>query len=384
MYVFCMYVCKYVSMYLCKYTYVCCMYGSLYTYACMYLCTCIHTHTHTHTHTHAYTHTCIYLSCAVQVMPLEAEAKAKRAAAAAARARFAVKTPPQLACTSAALRRSEPDATLAPSASSDGARRGYQTLCRAREAALRLAAAATAERRPPKHDRRCVAVTASRGEPSRGADLGGASPVPAKMWVASVPAPYGRDGNGATTSAAATGRALVGMLHAPCQRFNAAASDFRAALEQEAARARSNPPRGAARLGSARLFALGFLCGKSYGRFRRAVSRRWAHICAGTGRTPPTSAPGLRLSLPHLRRDLRGAGRRAVCLFACWGGCRCAAFRSPQLEAAMARAHESPAKAVGRPNALSNSCIVDRPAALSRSCCGPYPAARRFRAHPAA
>jgi hypothetical protein len=27
------------------------------------------------------------------------------------------------------------------------------------------------------------------------------------------------------------------------------------------------------------------------------------HICAGTGLTPPTSAPGLRSALPHLRRD---------------------------------------------------------------------------------
>ena len=34
-------------------------------------------------------------------------------------------------------------------------------------------------------------------------------------------------------------------------------------------------------------------------RVRRAVS----HICAGTGLTPPTSAPGLRPPPPHLRRD---------------------------------------------------------------------------------
>ena len=45
--------------------------------------------------------------------------------------------------------------------------------------------------------------------------------------------------------------------------------------------------------------------GRGY-RVRRGLQRDWAHpahICAGTGLTPPTSAPGLGAPRPHLRRD---------------------------------------------------------------------------------
>ena len=46
------------------------------------------------------------------------------------------------------------------------------------------------------------------------------------------------------------------------------------------------------------------------------LRRDWAHpshICAGTGRTPATSAPGLGPPLPHLRRDSARFRRPAAC-----------------------------------------------------------------------
>jgi hypothetical protein len=46
-------------------------------------------------------------------------------------------------------------------------------------------------------------------------------------------------------------------------------------------------------------------------RVRRAVS----HICAGTGLTPPTSAPGLGSPLPHLRQDCATSTLRPRALY---------------------------------------------------------------------